>query len=288
MLERQRCPCRDRVAVVALARRNHVPRVLAGGTGAVVTAGAPTGDIAVIKRCGLPRGGRMAVITFLRGRYMCSWFTRSAHTVVTGTAGMGNHAAVIKCSDGPRCRGMTCAAIVGVGCNMARRFSGCGNAVVTTDASSLHLSVIHASGRLPYGGAMTVLAQIAGKNMLRVLARRRRAIVTGKATALHLRVIYFGRWFPGRCAMTVFTKIAAGNMRGVLASCLCAIVTARTIACYSRVTELRRNPCGGGVAGFAGIVADNMIGRFARCLHAVVTIETITSNRAVIKTRCHP
>ena len=54
------------------------------------------------------------------------------------------------------------------------------------------------------------------------------------------------------------------------------------------MTELRRNPCGRGVAGFAGVIADDVIGRFTSSLDAVVTIEAITRDRTMIETRCDP
>lgn len=81
-----RFPHAGAVTVFTHIRGGDVVRALAGGDGAVMTAGAIRRDSFMVKRGGHPGGGGVTNITLGRGGQVIGGFALSNHTIVTAAA----------------------------------------------------------------------------------------------------------------------------------------------------------------------------------------------------------
>ena len=170
---------------------------LATGGNTIVANGTVIHEVGVINTGGHPNTGGMAVITLL-GRYnVRRWLTASSHIVVT-TGTCANDLRVIYgtgCDGRPGCQTgiMTGIALV-CRINMRSGLTGCGHAIVTTDAGTNQLGMIYCRRlhRVPgsRSGRMAGITLIGTLNMIGPFTGCHNTIMTTDACTNDLGMIY--------------------------------------------------------------------------------------------------
>ena len=215
-------PHRDAVTVLAHIGCQHVSRVLAGRSYAVVAVAAVTDNAGVIKVRGQPAIGGVAVLANIAGIDMCRMFAGGRNPVMT-TAAIADDADVIKVGRNPP--GSSMAVVTGIGaCHVRRRFAGGRHAIMARPTGADDLSVVNCQCRRKGHDAVTILANRCGLDMRRVLASCIRTVVTTHAVARDIDVIKV-RWCPGNSRVAVVAGFATRYVRRRFAGSDIAVVT---------------------------------------------------------------
>lgn len=150
-----RHPCRSRMTIVALLRRNNMRGRLAAGRDIIMATGAGANDLRVIHgawRYRRPQFRRDAVtrVALVGSADMGCRFTRGDYAIVATDTRSGQlrmvHSGRLH---GIPWRGSRCMAGIALirAWNMGGSFAGCHDAIMTTHASADHLRVIHVGHR---------------------------------------------------------------------------------------------------------------------------------------------
>jgi len=159
----------------------------AGGGRAVVTRRAAAADLRMVDlRYRAPAGRRVAAFAADARDYVRRALAGGACAVMAAGATGGNARMREVCRP-PGSRDVAGLAFV-AGCDVSRILAAGPGPVMTTEAGTLDLRVIHPSGRLPRRRRMAGLAARAGRDVRRVLARCARAGVAAGTAVDDARV----------------------------------------------------------------------------------------------------
>ena len=215
MIEIGRDPRVGGVAVVAGVAARDVRRVLPGGDRAVMAGETGSDDLQMINHVGRrPDDVVMAVLTDV-GRIDVVRPLACRLGAVVAAEAVTRDIHMIEIRRDPRVGGVAIVTVVAAR-DVRRVFPGGDRAVVTGNAGTNDLDVVHCVGRRPDDVVVAVLADVGRVYVIRTFTSGRRAVVTGDAAVDDVCVIEVRR-HPGRRRMTVVAVVAARNVRRVLA-----------------------------------------------------------------------
>ena len=159
-----RQPAAGAMAVLADRVGLDVVGVLAGGFGAVVTAGTIAGDVAVVEHCAAPAVGGMAVITAVGAGDVRWMLADGGGAVVTGEAGTDDIRMIDTHNRDPAGVAVTVFADA-VGLDMGGVLAGSVRAVVAAGAIAGDVAVVE-DRAAPAAGVMAVVAAVVTGDMV--------------------------------------------------------------------------------------------------------------------------
>lgn len=286
MIEVGRYPGGGRMAQIAGVVAGDVRRVLACCDGAVVTTETDTDHIRMIHP-GNRYPGRvaMAILTYIGRLDVRGVLTRRRAAVMAGHATV-SHIGMIKIGRHPATGRMTGCTVIATR-YMGRILADRCRTVVTAEAGTEHIGMIHAKHRRPGRIAMAILAHIAGLDVVVALTRRRDTVVTVGAVASNGGVIE-GRRHPGCGVVAGFAAIVTLDVGGVLTGRDGAIVaTGAGADDISMVDPNHRYPSSTvtGMAILAEVVGQNVRAVLAGRGRSVVAARTVAGHVVVIEVR---
>lgn len=158
-----RCPAGGPVTVFAQGIGLNMRRVLAGGRGAIVTAGATAGDAVVVEDCARPAVGVMTIVAAVAGIDVGRCLASSSCTIMAGRAATHYQRMVNASCRCPATGAMTVFAKIR-SLYMPRRFSCSCAAVMAAETVTIYLAVIKARA-LPVAGCVAVFAIVSAANV---------------------------------------------------------------------------------------------------------------------------
>jgi len=177
----------------------------APGNDTVVTGHTGLGDLLVIKFCGYPGCGRVAIIALCHGRQVVEVFTGADDAIMAGIATSKHLQMIHTLQGGPDIGGVTVLADIGAG-DVIETLAFGDDRVMTGGTCFGDLLMIKV-GRCPCSGAVTIITLSHCWQVVDGFALADATVVATVTTAQYLEVIHLCRRFPCVGGMTIFTDI---------------------------------------------------------------------------------
>lgn len=257
-------------------------RVLAGSIGAVVTANTVSSDVDMIKICGQPASGAVAVVTSVAAGNVCQVFACRDDTVMAGSTSADDLGVIDSHHGGENIGGVAVLANIRR-LDVRQVLANCIGAVVAADTVSGDVDVVEVGGQ-PADRAVAVVAGIAARYMCQILAGGDHAVMAGTASADDLGVINGRHGNKRNRCMTIFTDVRGLDMCLALASCSRAVMT-RTAGTQNLcvIDGNSGSEYGRAVAVFADICCLNVGLVLAGCLDTIMATDTVACDIGVVE-----